>query len=607
MKASRLLWLSAPIALAVSCVLPAFEVVDDEPSSGGAAGRSGGVGGMAGGSEAGAPNQGAEPGIGGQAGEGGTPKPPIVVNDDVYVVLQKNELSRIRSQGLLANDSGEGLTVTGLTFSPITLRDDYVPWFDVEPNGSFSFEPKPDFVGPFVATYEVTDRYGQTAEGRVTIFVQPRDVKVETLDDDVGGYCLSAPAADEVGAVIAGIGDIDGDGYDDFALGAPKASSDAGRIYVVRGARDRRGFALDGAPDDKESRYFVIDGVAGSELGAAIAGLGDVNGDGLDDFVAGAPKSGTESNGAFHFFYELAKKAARTDVATASSLSLLGKAFDVAGEALSGGYDFDGDGVPDPVVTTKAPSSDPTENWRGLYAVLNGAKLSSGAFSNGVAGSMFGPNPGDSVQQLVSSVGDVSDDGDNDLLIVTRSMIAIVRGPASAFPANLGDAFTEGEHGYSRSRNIDLGSVSIAGAGDINGDGVNDLAFCEGKQQCELFFGPIEDLIGATSITGFSGNTLRIALADLTGDGASEVIITDGWSVRVVFGDGIEPYSSTDIGELLEDGGFTVSPAPGDLFVSVASVGDVNGDGQQDFAFGVQSGPGADTKVCVVYGTPKAR
>jgi hypothetical protein len=576
-------------------LLPSFETLD-EPTGSGGTGGSGGSGGSAGSDEGGAPNQGGEPNVGGQAGEGGM-NTPLVVEDDVYVLVQGNELSRIESQGVLSNDSGDGLTVTGLTPAPSSAPDSYAPEFEIEKDGSFSFVPVPEFFGAFRASYEVSDSAGNTAQADVTIYVQPREADVSALEDGVGGFCLRAAGADGVGSAIAGVGDIDGDGLGDFAVGAPEADSKAGRVYVVRGAATGEGFELVAlTPDSDETRYFAIDGVAGSELGYAVSPAGDLDGDGLDDFLVGAPET-APADGKVHVIHGVGKPPAQEAIGDAGALSFEGELSDNIGQLVAGGYDLDGDGVPDPVIVGDRPVA-----YRGRYYVADGAAVSSTTLDDQVP-HIVGAADNDYLYQGAASVGDVDGDGNNDLLLASASVIALVRGPVSEFPADLGASFTN-EHGSVVARSA-AAPVSVARAGDIDGDGENDVVFCDGVQTCKIVFGPVEDLIAGLSIEGFGGTALYTAAADLTGDDASEALFSDGTNVYAVFGDSVEKDGSFDVADLPGAEGFVVTGADAPI-ASLAPVGDLNGDGHQDLAFGIPTAPGVDARVCVLYGTPKA-
>src|SRR3989304_5766214 len=84
--------------------------------------------------------------------------------------------------------------------------------------------------------------------------------------------------SDLLGASVAAAGDVDGDGVADFIVGAPWTGSYpgyTGSAFVYSGATG--------------ALLYQKDGTVGDELGWAVAGAGDVNGDGRADFIVGAP------------------------------------------------------------------------------------------------------------------------------------------------------------------------------------------------------------------------------------------------------------------------------------------------------------------------------
>ena len=96
---------------------------------------------------------------------------------------------------------------------------------------------------------------------------------------------ISGNADSELGARVATAGDVNGDGYSDILIGAPKHDSgltDQGLVYVYHGSASGLG-----APGDPA--WSKSGGQAGAQFGAALATAGDVNGDGNADVIIGAP------------------------------------------------------------------------------------------------------------------------------------------------------------------------------------------------------------------------------------------------------------------------------------------------------------------------------
>jgi hypothetical protein len=148
--------------------------------------------------------------------------------------------------------------------------------------------------------------------------------------------------ADEFGAALADAGDLNGDGVHDLAVGAPGANGERGRVQIYLGGM---------RPGPMAAR--TVEGqVPGERFGAAMAGAGDMNGDGRDDLVVGGPGR----DGACRLFLggaTLVPDASWTDGQPGSQF----------GAALAGAGDMNGDGIPE---------------------ILAGAPLESGPRTDGV-------------------------------------------------------------------------------------------------------------------------------------------------------------------------------------------------------------------------------
>ena len=119
------------------------------------------------------------------------------------------------------------------------------------------------------------------------------DIDLETNAPDVTVF--GAVAGDRLGEGVA-VGDLNGDGIDDIIVGAPASNglenlrTDMGEAYVVYGRADLPA-TVDTLAEEQDSGLLPAEGF--SQLGRTFA-VGDVNGDGVDDLVAGAPYAGRE-------------------------------------------------------------------------------------------------------------------------------------------------------------------------------------------------------------------------------------------------------------------------------------------------------------------------
>ena len=277
---------------------------------------------------------------------------------------------------------------------------------------------------------------------------------------------LEGAAADAAfGWSVAGVGDVDGDGLDDVLVGAPGAGEDAeGGAFLYLGSAS----GLDETPQE----LLASDGAAGDALGWSVAGAGDVDGDGLDDAVLGAPGDDDAGDGAGSAYVYLGHSSgldAGSEVRLEASDAAAG---DALGTSVAGAGDLDADGLTE--VILGAPGDDDLGSEAGAAYVYYGSSTGSAAASeqkltasDGAADEAYGTS--------VSGAGDVDADGYDDVLVgapgdTGAGAAYVVFGSSSGADADSEQVLTawDGEAG-------DAFGTSVSRAGDVDGDGYDDV------------------------------------------------------------------------------------------------------------------------------------
>jgi hypothetical protein len=198
-----------------------------------------------------------------------------------------------------------------------------------------------------------------------------RDYQIDSITVDEGIRLKGSMAGEYTGTAVCSGGDVDGDGVDDFVVGAQHAGSllngttEAGRAYVLYGVANSSDATTAWPTDttikaialDNSTRGRIIDGaVAGAKLGMVVAIVGDVNGDRLDDIAIGS--SGWNSNqGKVRLVWGKPRDQATNplfvDVFDASEfVEITGEATsNFFGFAISSGGDFNHDGFSDLLIS----------------------------------------------------------------------------------------------------------------------------------------------------------------------------------------------------------------------------------------------------------------
>ena len=259
---------------------------------------------------------------------------------------------------------------------------------------------------------------------------------------------LGAAAGDEFGSAVAAVPDLNGDGLQELMVGAPRADGsagiDSGRAYVYSGGDFGLLLTLEGPQ-------------AGALAGSAVDALGDMNGDGVTDLVVGSPEWDlvpflNDGVGAVQSMSGVTGAVLRTFQGDNQNSRF--------GSALAAIPDLTGDGRVDLVIG--APEHAGTQ---GLVRFFNG---SSGA----VLGEQLGTKFNDHYGASVTRAGDIDGDGSEDIAVGTNSTLSGTPGYVRIFSApSLEQVF---QFGPVVSGN-GFGAV-VSGLGDLNGDGLSDLA-----------------------------------------------------------------------------------------------------------------------------------
>lgn len=478
---------------------------------------------------------------------------------------------------------------------------------------------------------------GSTAAGVTTYSLDGSTVQVEASAhlivngvfklselDGHNGTRFDAMGAAAGGTSVIGvavIGDIDHDGLDDFAVGTPGVG--AGAAYVVLGKSS--GFGASFALDAMAANHgFQVTGIAAHDsTGATLSGAGDVNGDGVADFILGAPGHGQAGSSYLLFGKDRVDGLLPSSVALAELNGSDGlrldnlAAFGPIGRALSAAGDFNGDGYSDFVLgagSTYVVLGDDL----GFPASLDLATLD-GRHGVRIDDTSNAENAGSAV-----SGGDINGDGYTDLLIAApdagspgaaqAGAVYVVFGGAHAGGAPLDLATLAASHGF-RIDGLGAGDqlgMSLSAAGDINGDGLADLvlgtaATRSGAAVYVVFgsrtgFGTSFDLATLNGDNGFrivseaGAADVRVGVGgDVNGDGYDDVLIQHRpddaahGAGYVLFGAGHGYAAQISLNTIdgsngLRFDGITSAAAGG---MSLNAAGDVNGDGYGDMLFGV--------------------
>ncbi|MEM9986128.1 MAG: LamG-like jellyroll fold domain-containing protein, partial [Bacteroidota bacterium] len=351
-----------------------------------------------------------------------------------------------------------------------------------------------------------------------------------------------------------GVGDLNGDGYDDLAFGSSDYNSEQGLVRIHLGSA--AGIAASPAQS-------LTGSGTGDYFGHALASAGDVNGDGYGDLLVGYDMY--HGSGGFNGRVEVYLGNGE-GVETSEWWGQTGTGNMGLGRVVAGVGDVNGDGYDD-FLASEYNNAKVRLYWGdsaslGSYTTLSGSEAYYG--------------------RTLSAAGDINQDGYQDVVVgsYSQSKVYVYYGSSSGVSAPL---ILNGSGGF---------GVCVGGGGDVNGDGYDDILTVSQSPNgtLNLFLGSSTGLNTSAAWTksgwgssagGYSVDIVR----DLNGDGLDEVLVGDTYYSNGQTQEGRTVIFLGDTAGLEHSAAWSTESDTyfGRLGHEVASLGDINGDQLGDF------------------------
>ena len=401
------------------------------------------------------------------------------------------------------------------------------------------------------------------------------------------------------GGTVTGIGDVNKDGCPDLMIGSPVSN----KAFVVFGSNNFQSI-FDTSALNGTNGFILTSSSLG--FGRSVAGVGDINGDGISDFIIGASYDVSRAFivfGSTHFPATLDT----SELNGHNGFTLVGPPNGGLGCSVAGIGNINGDSKQDlivgAIVVNKAfvvfgapvfPATFDVSNLNGS----NGFTLISSGLNFGVS---------------VAGIGDINGDVKSDFIVgAYMSNKAFVIFGKTNFPVVVDTANLNGVDGFTLISSSLTFGIRVAGIGDINGDEKPDFIIGTYSTQANKAFvvfgaSSFPATLDVANLNGKNGFTLTSktdyfgigvgGMGDINGDGSPDFGVGAFISNRTFIVFGASNFArSIDTSTLDGNNGFMLTSSSNYFGGTISGLGDLNGNGRSDFIVS------SDSKAYVIYG-----
>jgi len=459
-----------------------------------------------------------------------------------------------------------------------------------------------------------------------------------------------------LGSSTSNAGDVNNDGINDIVIGAaaarPNGIVNCGQAYVIFGTRAFSSVVNISSLNGMNG--FTINGIsAHNYLGFSVSSAGDINHDGKDDVAIGAIGTGYDNSntGQVYVIFGATTFPSTLNVSTLNGINgftIVGiNSGDSFGASVSSVGDINKDDKSDLIIGAPSVITNGNVGVGQAYVIFGAStfpKIFNVSILDGTNGFIINGNSANShFGWSTSGAGDINKDGINDVIVGAYGAKfgagqAYVIFGSTTFPQTFNVSSLNGNSGFvvnSLGGSDHLG-YSVSGAGDINNDGISDVAIgAHVIEQAYVIFGSKTFInpFNLNSLNGSNGFSIKclhsgdmlgssvMGLSDVNGDGITDLAIaavsaapqnkTTAGQVYVIFGSTGGFSSVFNLDSLNGDNGFVVNGLNplGNLGSALGGVQDVNGDNIGDLIIGADgiNGSNISGQVYVIFGADIAQ